>query len=137
MQWKRGTHWPERDIVCSSHKKRPRSDTWCMLLLGVGSCNQSLPMTSSVASFPDHSQVVPRLFQCCSESIPRQFFWPTVHVNCMFPYSDVRNQHAIQRRLAAKRIEKELNDWRREVDAYNRVVSAALLSIDKPLLSSQ
>jgi len=55
----------------------------------------------------------------------------------MFPYSDVRNQHAIQRRLAAKRIEKELNDWRREVDAYNRVVSAALLSIDKPLLSSQ
>jgi len=53
----------------------------------------------------------------------------------MFPFSDVRNQRAIQRRLAAKRLEEELNDWRREVDAYNRVVSAALLSIDKCLLS--
>ena len=39
------------------------------------------------------------------------------------PPSNSRSQWALQRKMTAEKMEAELEEWRREVDHYNRTVS--------------
>lgn len=88
-------HKPETDTSPSSHKGWPRSDNQCM------------------------SQTETRVHSDWAVS-------PTVleflNYDGVFSCSEARNCRSFQRSLAAERIGEELEDWRRTVDEYNKVV---------------
>ena len=88
---------PETDTLPSSHEGWLRSD------------NQR----TSQAETKDQTGL------CCHGHLLCYGF--TIMVG-MFSCSDARNCRTFQRRLAAERIEEELGDWRRAVDAYKKVV---------------
>ena len=100
LHWKGDMHWPKTDTLPSSHKGRPRSD------------NQR----TSQAETRDHSIQTGAVLP-----LSPAVLW-FHNYGGMFSCSDARNCRTIQRRLAAERIEEELGDWRRAVDAYKRVV---------------
>ena len=91
-------HLPETDTLPSSHEGWLRSDNQC----------------TSQAETKDQTDwaVLPLL--------PAVLWFH--NYGGMFSCSDARNCRTFQRRLAAERIEEELGDWRRAVDAYKKVV---------------